>query len=214
MDLAQVGLAPRDYHRRMNAPGDPGAKLPADATRLLNAARVGDESAIRDVFRSWNGTFRRLALRAMGNGSLRDRWQPTMFVDDTFVALLSPRRTPWRGRREFFALAARCIHDAIVDFRRSEGAARRGGAFRREALRDQHPSRGRDVDLALDVEGALGRLSTLRPRLAEIVRLRHLEGLSIAETASRLGIGHATVEVEWRLARTLLHEMLEADAAQ
>jgi DNA-directed RNA polymerase specialized sigma24 family protein len=43
---------------------------------------------------------------------------------------------------------------------------------------------------------------------AQIVELRFFGGLSINEVADALGVGHATVERDWKLARTWLRKEL------
>jgi DNA-directed RNA polymerase specialized sigma24 family protein len=54
----------------------------------------------------------------------------------------------------------------------------------------------------------LERLADFDEQQARIVELRFFGGLSIAEAADVLRMGHATVEREWGLARTWLRKEL------
>lgn len=60
----------------------------------------------------------------------------------------------------------------------------------------------------LEVHEALERLASFDEQQARIVELRFFGGLSINEAAETLGVGHATVEREWALARAWLRKEL------
>jgi RNA polymerase sigma factor (sigma-70 family) len=65
-----------------------------------------------------------------------------------------------------------------------------------------------DLDL-LALHEALEELKTFDPLQERIVELRYFGGLSIEETAEVMGIGHATVERDWKMARAWLRRKLE-----
>jgi DNA-directed RNA polymerase specialized sigma24 family protein len=65
-----------------------------------------------------------------------------------------------------------------------------------------------DVDI-LAVHEALERLASFDSQQARIVELRFFGGLSIDEAAETLGVGHATVEREWAMARAWLRNELQ-----
>ena len=74
----------------------------------------------------------------------------------------------------------------------------------------QHGGKGPDFEL-LELNDALDALTRKDPQLGRVVELRYFGGLSIAETAEVLGVGTATVERDWRLARAWLRkELLES----
>ena len=66
----------------------------------------------------------------------------------------------------------------------------------------------RPVDL-VDLDEALGRLSSLDSRKAQIVDLLYFAGLTYDETAEVLEISPATVHRDLRLARASLYRELE-----
>ena len=55
---------------------------------------------------------------------------------------------------------------------------------------------------------ALERLAAFDARQAQVVEMRFFGGLSVEETGEVLGVGHATVEREWGLARAWLRKEL------
>jgi len=55
----------------------------------------------------------------------------------------------------------------------------------------------------------LQTLAQMSPQQSRIVELRFFGGLTIEETAEVLGISHATVEREWRVARAWLWRELQ-----
>jgi RNA polymerase sigma factor (sigma-70 family) len=54
------------------------------------------------------------------------------------------------------------------------------------------------------IHEALDRLSELDGRQAQVMTLRYLGGMTVAEVAAALGISVTTVEHDWRLARAWL----------
>lgn len=63
-----------------------------------------------------------------------------------------------------------------------------------------------------ELRRAMKGLDNLPPRCREVVRLRKVEGLSINETAARLGVGHHTIERQLTLGlRALANFMLGGD---
>ncbi len=64
-----------------------------------------------------------------------------------------------------------------------------------------------------ELRRAMAGLEQLPPRCREVVRLRKVEGLSIRETAERLGVSHHTIERQLTLGlRALANFMLGGDA--
>ncbi len=62
---------------------------------------------------------------------------------------------------------------------------------------------------ALALHEALNELAKMDPQQGRIVELKFFGGLSIEETAEVMGIGHATVERDWKMARAWLRRKLE-----
>ena len=60
----------------------------------------------------------------------------------------------------------------------------------------------------LALNEALERLSTFDPQQARIVELKFFAGLTIEETGEVLGLSHATIERDWKLARAWLKREL------
>ena len=62
------------------------------------------------------------------------------------------------------------------------------------------------------MDEALEALRQLDERKAEVVTLRFLAGLSIAETAEALDVSVRTVELDWRFARAWLRKRLTSES--
>jgi RNA polymerase sigma factor (TIGR02999 family) len=97
-----------------------------------------------------------------------------------------------------------------VDHARQHQAEKRGGSEQQrlsissvEAL-----AKKPEIDL-LALNEALEELAKMDSQQARIVELKFFGGLSIEETAEVLGIGHATVERDWRMARAWLRRQLQ-----
>jgi RNA polymerase sigma factor (TIGR02999 family) len=100
------------------------------------------------------------------------------------------------------------MRQVLVEHARRRGAEKRGGGRGAVTLGQADEVAGSpEVDI-LAVHEALERLAAFDAQQARIVELRFFGGLSIEETAEALGVGHATVEREWGLARAWLRKEL------
>ena len=70
----------------------------------------------------------------------------------------------------------------------------------------------RGADLVV-LDDALGALSLLDPRKAQVVELRFFGGLSVEETAEVLRISPVTVMRDWSSARAWLYREMTSGAA-
>ena len=133
-----------------------------------------------------------------------ETWQPTALVNEAWLRMVGRDDAAWESRRHFFFVAARAMHDVLVEEARRRATAKRGGGWTRgdlEALAIPTDARAEDL-LALDE--ALGNLERGDPRAAQVVRLRFFAGLGEREVAAALGVSLATVQREWRFARVRL----------
>jgi RNA polymerase sigma factor (TIGR02999 family) len=182
-------------------------------TQLLLKWSDGDQSALDQLMPLVYDELRQLArsfLRRRGN---QLSLQPTALVNEAYLRLVNQRQVNWRNRAQFFGLAAQLMRNLLVDHVRHRRAAKRGGGQYNLSLTYADQAAGRpqspesEIDL-IALDEALERLAALSPQQSKIVELRFFGGLTIPETASALGVSHATVEREWSVARAWLFSEL------
>ena len=119
--------------------------------------------------------------------------------------------------RTILRSAAPMMRRVLVDHARARGAAKRGREATCIALSDaalairaSTTSDPLNVDV-LALEAALARLKELGPRHSELIELRSLGGLSIAEAAEVLKVSPATAKRDWTLAQAWLYRELRGE---
>lgn len=129
-------------------------------------------------------------------------------VHEAYLRLVRYQDVSWKGRAHFFGAAAQTMRRILVDHARSRAADKRRG----EQVSLTHAGGVRDVSLEqlLEIDDALGRLAAERPRWVRVVECRYFAGLTLEETAEAVGVSHATVSNDWRLARAWLKRELSA----
>lgn len=142
--------------------------------------------------------------------------QPTALVNELYFKLVDQRRVTLQDRKHFFGLAAHLMRRVLVDHARRRKASKRGSG-NAVSLSDELelPSLtpGVDVDL-VDLHEALDRLEKTDERKCRIVELRYLAGFSTEETAEILGLSTATVERDWKFARSWLGRAISPGPAR
>lgn len=101
------------------------------------------------------------------------------------------------------------MRNVISDYIRKKRAHKRLPPGSRRYQLDQLIDRIEESQVRFeDLNEAIDLLCDLFPRQAAVVQLRYLFEMTIAETANALGVSTATVENDWRQARTWLYKQL------
>src|SRR5262245_15638937 len=99
---------------------------PDDVTGLLRAWGRGDDQAGERLTELVYAELRRQAARQMRRERRGHSLAPTALVHETYLRLLGPRRSEWKNRAQFFAVAAQTMRRVLVDHARQRRAAKRG----------------------------------------------------------------------------------------
>jgi RNA polymerase sigma factor (TIGR02999 family) len=178
-------------------------------TQLLVDWGKGDQAALEKLMPLVYSELRRLASNYLRRERGEHTLQPTALVNEAYLKLIDQRNPKWQNRAHFFGIAAQLMRRILVDHARQHQATKRGGAEQQrisltgaEVLAKQP-----EVDL-LALNEALDELAKMDPQQSRIVELKFFGGLSIEEIAEVMGIGHATVERDWKMARAWLRRQL------
>jgi RNA polymerase sigma factor (TIGR02999 family) len=180
-----------------------------DVTALLDAWSRGDAGALAELMEVAQKELRQMARRAFRGERQGHTLQPTALVNEVFLKLKGQRQVHWRGRAEFFGVAAKLMRRILVDHARRSGARKRGGDTVRVTLDE---SAGFPEDLApeiLALDDALLDLARRSPRQSRIVEMRVIVGLTLEEVAAVEKISPSSAFREWKAARLFLLRELE-----
>lgn len=179
-------------------------------TQFLIDWSAGDQSALDKLMPLVYSELRRLASNYLRRERVDHTLQPTALVNEAYLRLVDQRSAKWQNRAQFFGISAQLMRRILVDHARQHAAAKRGGSDQqRLSITSAEPlAQQPDVDL-LALNEALDELARLDPQQERIVELKFFGGLSIEETAEVMGIGHATVERDWKVARAWLRRKLQ-----
>jgi len=187
-----------------------GAAKSEGITRLLHAWQEGDAGARDRLFVLVYEELRRRAGVQFRRERQGHTLRPTALVNEAYLRLMGQDRVRWQNRAQFFAIASEMMRRVLVDHARERKAAKREGSAVRVALEDDvATTQAREVDL-IALDGALDELAAMDPRQSRVVELRFFGGLDLAEIAEILDVSRATVDRDWRFARTWLYRRLAA----
>jgi len=179
-----------------------------EVTQLLQAWSAGDEQALEKLTPLVYRQLHRVAQRYMAGQRSDHTLQTTALVNEVYLRLVDCGQVRWQDRAHFFAVSAQLMRRILIDFARSRGYQKRGGAIPHLSL-EEAPTLGCEPDANLvALDDALKGLAAVDERKSKIVELRFFGGLNVEETAEVLGVSSDTVLREWRLARAwLLREL-------
>lgn len=188
------------------------ASLQSTVTALLLQWSGGDESARDELLPLVYGELRKLAQSLLRQEHASPTLQPTALVNELYLRLVDQRRVNIHDRRHFFALAAYLMRRILVDHARRRKAAKRGAEL--VVPLSEEPvalSLGRNVDVEL-LNEAMEKLEKIDPRKCRVVELRFIVGFTTEETAQILDTSPATVERDWKFARSWLGRAMRGAA--
>ena len=179
-----------------------------EVTQLLKAWSVGDQAALEKLTPLVYRQLHDIARRYMAGERTGHTLQTTALVNEAYLRLVDCKKVNWQDRAHFFAVSANLMRRILIDFARSRGYRKRGGAIPHISL-DDAPSVGSEPDVDfVALDDALKALSAVDERKSKIVELKFFGGLSVEETAEVLGISTDTVGRDWKLAKMwLLREL-------
>lgn len=180
----------------------------AGITQLLERWSNGEENARDELMPLVYDELHRLAVTYLRRERRQHTLQPTALVNELFLKFSEQERMSWRNRAQFFGVAAQMMRRILVDYARAHYASKRGGDRYCVSLRNIAAFGAQPEADLLALHDVLNKLEQIDPDQARIVELKFFGGLTIKEIEEVMGISHATVEREWKLAKAFLKREL------
>jgi RNA polymerase sigma factor (TIGR02999 family) len=175
-----------------------------EVTRLLKAWSAGDKDALEKLTPLVYRQLHLVAQRYMAGERSGHTLQTTALVNEVYLRLVDCGKVNWQDRAHFFAVSAQLMRRILIDFARSRGYLKRGGAVPHISL-EEAPSVCNEPDVNLvALDDALKTLAAVDERKGKVVELKFFGGLSVEETAEVLRVSSDTVMRDWRLAKIWL----------
>ena len=187
--------------------------LTREVTQLLMAWRDGDQAALEKLMPLVYDELYRIADRYMRGEPPEHTLQATALVHEAYLRLVELNSIRWQDRAHFLAIAARMMRRVLVDYARHRCSGKAGAGQCTLALDQVATVSQEPAPELIGLDEALQSLEALDPRKGRIVEFKFFGGLTIEESAEALGVSHATVEREWRLARAWLFRELRKNCA-
>lgn len=179
-------------------------------TCLIQAAADGDAKSYERLFTRVYDELKIIARKQLRAGS-SPTLNTTGLVHDAYLKLARPGELALRGRRHFFALAAKAMRQVVVDHARARVAAKRGGGEARMVSLDaiaEPDAMQWAPDRLLQLDRALGDLEARLPRLSSLIEMRFFGGMELSEIAALEEVSERTLNRDWRRARAELYSAL------
>ena len=181
-----------------------------DITDLLSAWAQGDPRSLEELTPRIYDRMRRLAAGFLRHEREDHTLQTTALIHEAFLRLVQ-QQIEYQNREQFFANAGRMMRRILVDHARARQVQKRGSGAEHvsDDVLEYMAMSERPVDLTA-LDGALEELEAEFPDWARIVELKFFVGLTVAEMAAVTGLGTATVQRRWKMARAWLYQRLDA----
>jgi RNA polymerase sigma factor (TIGR02999 family) len=181
---------------------------PDTVARLIADFRKGDKAAADNLVELLYPELRKLAAAKMRGERTEHTWQPTLLVNELYLALVKIKAVGNGGggdeeKAAFLGLAGRVMKRLLIDharplYRRAE----------RIPLNDMPDLTLTGMENAQFVEQLLSRLGAIDPQLRCVIEMRVFEGLTGDEIARQLSCSPRTVANLWTFAKRWLSREL------
>jgi RNA polymerase sigma factor (TIGR02999 family) len=166
-----------------------------------------DADSLRVLTEELYASLKRLARAQRGRLRISETLQTTALVSEAYLKL--SRQNCWKSRDHFLNTAAVIMRQVLVDYARTQLAAKRGGGVEEEDIDELESLLGESSSQVVNIDLALTKLQSVDPRLAKLVEYRFFAGYSDSEAARLLDISARTVQRDWIKARAWLYNELE-----
>lgn len=181
-------------------------------SHLLEEVREGRAGAFDKLFELVHAELRQVARRKWPETPHGQTLQPTELVHEVYLRLIRKPDRDWKNRSHFFAIAARAMHDIIVERARKHDAAKRRAPGQRVPTYEISVSRDTPPVDILDLEDALTRLQAVDGACYDVTILRVYGELTGEETADAMRVSASTVDRKWKYAKAWLHRELSGSS--
>ena len=183
----------------------------SEVTVLLRRWSAGDECARDQLMPLVYSGLRELAHRRLGAAPFENSLDTTELVHEAYLRLVDARRLDLPDSANFLALASEVMRNLLVDRARARLAAKRGGGGIPLDLDEYEWVSDENLETVADLDDALKRLATLKPRQGQLLQFRYFGGLTLEESAAAAGVSLATAKRELRFARAWLALEMKGD---
>ena len=185
---------------------------PDTIARLMADFRKGDKAAANRLVELLYPELRKLAAAKMRGERTEHSWQPTLLVNELYLAMVKIKALGDRGSADqekaaFLGLAGNVMKHLLIDHARP--LYRRAEKIELRELPDRVPPGIENVQF---VEELLSRLGAINPRLRSVIEMRVFEGLTGDEIAQQLGCSPRTVANLWTFGKRWLAKELAGAA--
>lgn len=182
----------------LKSPAERRAYAPAafsGLAEILRRLRNDDDQALHELYEYSHEHLHRVATRVLGEQDRTPTLGATALVNESFLKMFPGAEVRCiEDPRHFFNLAALCMKQAMLTYRRDQQTLARGKGFRRshqvELLLDgfeRSPHRFEDLCEAIDT------LDAESPRTAEVVKLKYFSRMTNGEIAELVDRSEGTV---------------------
>ncbi len=190
-----------------------GAPSSREVTALLQAWGRGDEDALQKLMPLVYDELHAAARRYMTGERAGHTLQTTALIHETYLRLVDIRHVEWQDRAHFLAVCAQLMRRILIDFARSRGYQKRGGAAPRVNFDEKLAVTAEPDSNLVALDDALNRLAQVDERKSKVVELRFFGGLGVKETAEVMKVSADTVMRDWKLAKVWLLRELRGGTA-
>jgi RNA polymerase sigma-70 factor, ECF subfamily len=177
-----------------------------EITNLLQAWNEGSDEALNKLIPLADRELKKIARKYMGRERATHLLQPSGLINEAWAKLFAEEaRVDWRNRRHFYALLARRMRQVLWDYAEKQSTAE----HTRLTGAPLPPEKSKEI---VALHQALADLAEINKRSAQIVELRYFGGYTLEEVAEVLRISTATVERQWRFARSWLWREMTRNA--
>jgi RNA polymerase sigma factor (TIGR02999 family) len=174
-----------------------------EITSLLKDFRNGDRDAEARLFELVYIDLHRMARTRLRRERSHHTLQPSALVNEAYLKLNRARTLPWQDRAHFYAVAARCMRQILVDYAKRRRPAQLDPTAL-PSLSDGGPAQLIEIGRLLD------ELAQVDLRQCLVVELHFFSGFTFREIADILHLSERTIRDDWADARTWLQTRLAA----
>ncbi|MFZ4573374.1 MAG: ECF-type sigma factor [Phycisphaerales bacterium] len=167
------------------------------------------------MFKSVQDELRAMAYQCMAAERAGHTLQATALVNEAYLRLRNSRLAAYNDSRHVFQVAATTLGRLLIEHARSRNRVKRGGglgpklSLDEASVHDHSSAPELTPEEIVQLSEALDSLAVEDDRMAAVVKLRVIQGLSMAQIAKALGCSERVVFSDWKFAKARLRRFID-----
>lgn len=182
------------------------AQQTTELTDLIRNIDWQNSKQLETLYQNLYDQLKKMALIHLSKNKASDTLSATALVNESFITMSKQANLKPENTQHFLALTSKAMRYCLLDFYKMKSSYKRSGHVV-ELDHADFDSTTNDYEFD-QLHEAINTMEQINPKLAQLVDLRFFWGMTLEEVAALKNQKTSHIYQQWKLAKSMLHNLL------